>query len=331
VLNTEPVVPRSLNPAIPRDLQTLCLKCLEKEPPRRYATAEALAQDLGRFLDDKPIQARPVGVAGQAWKWCRRRPALAGMGAALALTFALGLAGVLWQAHRARQITYPVGRVWGSGNCFYRNGRFHAVGDFRVPTKSILNSFVLGGGTTNRWTVPEGLTLEWRAGLVSLDDNATNTAMLLVGETSRFYVFHKGSRFAFIGKWPSSGGTSVLSCEKAALRNTNVILALALSRAQSNLVITARVLDKRNPRIVLYQRSVVDTPNADPTLTAAQFQELTGMRLLDLVPDAPGPPVATFGAIVGIFQYTDGQQPVPRAVFDKLELRTNQAPPLSSR
>ena len=201
VLNTEPVAPRSLNPAIPRDLETICLKCLEKEPPRRYSTAQALAQDLGRFLDDKPIQARPVGVAGQAWKWCRRRPALAGMGAALVLTFALGLAGVLWQAHRARQITYPQARVWGSGNCFYSNGQFHAVGDFRVPTRSILNSFVLGGGTTNTWTVPPGLTLEWRAGLVRLDDNATNAAILYVGETSRGYAFHKGSRFAYILKW----------------------------------------------------------------------------------------------------------------------------------
>ena len=90
------------------------------------------------------------------------------------------------------------------------------------------------------------------------------------------------------------------------------------------------MLDKRDPKIVLYQSSVVDTPNADPTLTAAQFQALTGMRLVDLVPDPPGPPLATFGAILGVFQYTDGKQPVPRAVFDKLEVRTNKAPVLSS-
>ncbi|MGA2501645.1 MAG: hypothetical protein ABSH20_28215, partial [Tepidisphaeraceae bacterium] len=103
VLNTEPLPPRLLNPGIPRDLETICLKCLEKEAPRRYATAQDLAADLGRFLEDKPIQARPVGASGKAWKWCRRRPALAGMGAALALTIVLGLAGVLWEWHQAGQ------------------------------------------------------------------------------------------------------------------------------------------------------------------------------------------------------------------------------------
>jgi WD40 repeat protein len=102
VTETEPIPPRLLNPSIPRDLETICLKCLEKEPPRRYSTAKDLAADLGRFLEDKPIQARPVGAAGKAWKWCRRRPALAGMGAALALTLVLGLAAVLWQWQRAR-------------------------------------------------------------------------------------------------------------------------------------------------------------------------------------------------------------------------------------
>ena len=103
VLNTEPLAPRLLNPRIARDLETICLKCLEKEALRRYPTAQQLAEELGRFLDDKPIQARPVSVAGKAWKWSRRRPALAGMGTALVLTFVLGLAGVLWQWHRARQ------------------------------------------------------------------------------------------------------------------------------------------------------------------------------------------------------------------------------------
>jgi WD40 repeat protein/predicted Ser/Thr protein kinase len=101
VIETEPVPPRLLNPSIPRDLETICLKCLEKEVPRRYPSAQALAEDLGRFLEDKPIQARPVSAAGNAWKWCRRRPALAGMAIALLVTFVLGLAGVLWQWNRA--------------------------------------------------------------------------------------------------------------------------------------------------------------------------------------------------------------------------------------
>lgn len=74
----EPVSPRALNPSTPRDLETICLKCLAKEPARRYVSAEALRQDLCRFLGNESIQARPTGPIEQAWRWCRRRPALAG-------------------------------------------------------------------------------------------------------------------------------------------------------------------------------------------------------------------------------------------------------------
>jgi serine/threonine protein kinase len=77
VVNTEPVSPRLLNPGVPRDLETLCLKCLEKEPARRYQTAQALANDLDRFLHDEPIQARPVNTAEKFSRWCGRKPALA--------------------------------------------------------------------------------------------------------------------------------------------------------------------------------------------------------------------------------------------------------------
>lgn len=77
VLDQEPRRPSFFNPVVDRDLETICLKCLEKEPERRYGSAEALAEDLHRWLKDEPIQARPVGVLTQVIKWTRRKPGLA--------------------------------------------------------------------------------------------------------------------------------------------------------------------------------------------------------------------------------------------------------------
>jgi tetratricopeptide (TPR) repeat protein len=101
VRNQEPVPPRRLNPKIPRDLETICLKCLEKDPLRRYGSAEALADDLRRWLAGRPIAARPISPPERAWRWCRRRPAVAALAGTLALTLAAGFLSVLLLWRRA--------------------------------------------------------------------------------------------------------------------------------------------------------------------------------------------------------------------------------------
>jgi tetratricopeptide (TPR) repeat protein len=96
LFQTEPVSPSRLQPRVPRDLETICLKCLHKDPQRRYASAEDLAADLQHFLAGEPIRARPASLYEQAWKWVKRRPALATLGACAALAVLGLLALTVW-------------------------------------------------------------------------------------------------------------------------------------------------------------------------------------------------------------------------------------------
>ncbi len=101
VRHNPPDHPRKLNPGLPRDLEVICLKCLEKDPRRRYPTANELADDLRRWLAGEPIAARPVGRAARLGMWARRKPALAGLSAALALASIVGVLGIAWQWREA--------------------------------------------------------------------------------------------------------------------------------------------------------------------------------------------------------------------------------------
>ena len=101
VLEQEPRRPSIFNPAVDRDIETICLKCLEKEPARRYASAKAFADDLDRWLRSEPIAARPVGNYERMRKWVRRRPAIATLGASLSLAVLAGAVAVTGEWRRA--------------------------------------------------------------------------------------------------------------------------------------------------------------------------------------------------------------------------------------
>src|SRR5437879_904054 len=101
VLDTEPRQPRLLNPKVDRDLATICLKCLDKDPQRRYSSALALAEDLERWLKHEPIRARRTGLVTRGRKWVRRNPSIAVM-AAMLLVLAVPLGVMIWRTESER-------------------------------------------------------------------------------------------------------------------------------------------------------------------------------------------------------------------------------------
>jgi tetratricopeptide (TPR) repeat protein len=103
VTQEEPPRLRAVDPTVPRDLETVVHKAIEREPTRRYGGAAALAEDLRRFVECRPIRARRVSVPERAWRWCRRNPAVAGLAAAAFLAMAIGTAVSTGQAIRARR------------------------------------------------------------------------------------------------------------------------------------------------------------------------------------------------------------------------------------
>jgi WD40 repeat protein len=103
VLVDDPLPPRRFDPGIPRDLETVCLKCLEKDPDRRYASANQLADELGRISRGEPIRARPIGLIEKTLRWTLRNRRVASLAASVVIALFLGATGVFWQWQRAER------------------------------------------------------------------------------------------------------------------------------------------------------------------------------------------------------------------------------------
>jgi WD40 repeat protein/tRNA A-37 threonylcarbamoyl transferase component Bud32 len=125
VVERDPVSPRQLNPAVDRDVETICLKCLEKSPQRRYASAAALAEDLQRFLEHRPIVARPVRALEKATRWCRRNPFIAGSVAAVVAVFLAAFALVSWSYWRTEAALREEARQRAAANEARDDARRH--------------------------------------------------------------------------------------------------------------------------------------------------------------------------------------------------------------
>jgi serine/threonine protein kinase/Flp pilus assembly protein TadD len=144
VVQKEPKPPRSINKRVPLDLETICLKCLEKDPDRRYQSAKELADDLRRFVNRFAISAKRVGPLGRVKKWMRRNPAVTGLLAAMLL--AIGAAGVFaWRAHEAEQQARIEKR-----REVIRNGMVEAMaGNFAGVDKAVEDAIALDADTAD--------------------------------------------------------------------------------------------------------------------------------------------------------------------------------------
>ncbi len=117
VIREEPPSPRTLNPRVPRDLETICLKAMAKEPVNRYPSCQELAEDLRRFLADEPIRARHVGPVERFVRWCRRSPAIASLaGTSALLLLAVAVVAMVGYVQTSSALKREAGERAADGN-----------------------------------------------------------------------------------------------------------------------------------------------------------------------------------------------------------------------
>ena len=174
VVDIEPIPPRGINPAVDGDLNTICLKCLDKVPERRYATAQALADDLQAFLDGRPIQARPVGQVGKLVRWCRRNPLVAASLTLLATVLVAGAVGSVLAAVAFRAARDVADGARSEAVSAAEGERWER---YRANVASTAIALQLHNGDTARRLLdeapPEHRNWEWAHFNARLDGNST--------------------------------------------------------------------------------------------------------------------------------------------------------------
>jgi formylglycine-generating enzyme required for sulfatase activity/serine/threonine protein kinase len=148
VMHDEPVRPRKHNPGVPRDLETVVLKAIARDPAHRYQTPAEMAEDLKRFVEDRPVRARRASEAEKLWRWCRRNPLPASLLAAIVLVFLAGFAGVLWQWRVAERQTGIA--LLREQEARQEAEKAQKARDFLVSIFQIAERDVQGGNVTTR-------------------------------------------------------------------------------------------------------------------------------------------------------------------------------------
>lgn len=215
----------------------------------------------------------------------------------------------------------------GSGSVTELNGALKVHGYWPGITTHAASDTYYWAALPRNWSVAADRTLEWRVDVRSLTTGSTNAASLAVGNSgnSRLYLLYKGTSYVQIAKWID--GLVVLSHENVPTPNENVILSLSLTRSKANLILTARVLDSANPGTVLYERTLVDTPQIDRSLTATEMRAL-GMNIGVTTDHAESPQFNGDRILLNSWQYTDGTEPAVDVLFDNLEQRSYDLPQL---
>lgn len=208
------------------------------------------------------------------------------------------------------------------------NGQLTISGNFPVPTTNSTDTCAWDG-VPYSWVAQPGQTLETRVDLVNMNSAASGVILSLFRSTGQGYGLSKSSDW--MGFWKQNPPVDTcLWAEKVTTKNQNVVLALALTPAGQNLLLTGRILDK-DSGAVLCQKTIVDTPASDPSMSPVPLSQVTGCRVWpDIVADPAGAPWLSGAALyLMVFQDTDGTKPPAEATFANLQLRTYEVPQVS--